>query len=97
MTLGMRPILPAGLNALIIGAFLLCAAVKYGGIGGGDVKLCAALAMLANLSEILWVISSALLLMIVVGKISRQKRMPFAPFLEGAFFLYQLVLFSLRR
>lgn len=90
--LGARSALFAGLNALFIGGFLLCAAVKCDGMGGGDVKLCAAMAMLTGLSDVFLILALALATLIAAGKVTRQKRMPFAPFLLGAFLLYQLIL-----
>lgn len=78
------------LGLLIVGIFLLFAAARLGGIGGGDVKLCAALGALLGLERMLALLILALLALIICGSLQKKKSMPFAPFLWGAFYILQI-------
>ena len=74
-----------------LGFLLLIASVTMDGIGGADVKLCAALGLLLGLSEMFTVLFLALILLVAVGTLRRAKSLPFAPFLWSAFLLVKVL------
>ena len=74
-----------------IGIPLWLTAAKGGGIGGGDVKLCAALGALLGLEKMLFLLILALLSLTASGKLRKKRRLPFAPFVWGAFYILLVV------
>ncbi|NLZ93227.1 MAG: prepilin peptidase [Firmicutes bacterium] len=75
------------------GIFLLLALLSQGGLGGGDIKLAAALGLWFGWQEMLLLIFLAFLvgglvavLLLLLGVKSRKDAIPFAPFLVGAAF-----------
>ena len=74
-----------------IGVPLWLTAAKGGGIGGGDVKLCAALGALLGLEKMLFLLILALLSLTASGKLRKKRRLPFAPFVWGAFYILLVV------
>lgn len=78
---------------LLPGVCLLLLAVKYGGVGGGDVKLTAALGFYFGLNALAGILFFALLLALVYGLATRQRSVPLAVFLCIGFFIYAGVLF----
>ena len=78
---------------LLPGVCLLFLAVKYGGVGGGDVKLTAALGFCFGLNALAAILFFALPPALVYGLATRQKSVPLAVFLCIGFFMYAGVLF----
>jgi leader peptidase (prepilin peptidase)/N-methyltransferase len=78
---------------LLPGACLLFLAVKYGGVGGGDIKLTAALGFCFGLNALAAILFFALPPACVYAKATRQRRVPLAVFLCTGFFIYTGVLF----
>jgi len=78
---------------LLPGVCLLFLAVKYGGVGGGDIKLTAALGFCFGLSALAAILFFALLPAFVYAAATRQKSVPLAVFLCIGFFIYAGVLF----
>ena len=74
-----------------IGVPLWLTAAKGGGIGGGDVKLCAALGALLGLEKMLFLLILALLSITASGKLKKKRSLPFAPFVWGAFYILLVV------
>lgn len=73
---------------LLTGLPLLLAAVLWDtGIGGGDVKLCAALGALLGAQAAYAVIACSLLSLILWGMVRRRRTAPFAPFVPIPYFL----------
>ena len=72
-------------SGIAIGVLLLAFSLATNGAGGGDIKLCAALGVLLGFQETLSLIILALTLLILCGKLQRQRTLPFAPFLWIAF------------
>lgn len=81
----------AVLGAAGTGATFLLAAIHRDGIGGGDVKLCAALGAVLGIKRMLALTILALLTLVLVGKVKKQNSMPLAPFAWGAFCLLQMI------
>lgn len=86
---GAQSAIHALIGLLTIGLPLLCFAVWGGGIGGGDVKLCMAMALLLGTSKMLWLLTVALLLFVLFGKIQKADLLPFAPAIWGAFLIVE--------
>lgn len=80
------------IGTAVIGGLFLIAAVETGGIGGGDVKLSAALGALLGVHGALLLQLLSLIILISAGKILRRKSLPFAPCVWGAFFIYSIIL-----
>ncbi|WP_235811169.1 prepilin peptidase [Syntrophomonas wolfei] len=78
---------------LLPGICLLLLAVKYGGVGGGDVKLAAALGFCFGLNALAAILFFALPPACVYAKATRQRSVPLAVFLCIGFFIYAGVLF----
>jgi len=78
---------------LLPGGCLLLLAVKYGGVGGGDVKLTAALGFCFGLNALAAILFFALPPACVYAKATRQRSVPLAVFLCIGFFIYAGVLF----
>lgn len=78
---------------LLPGICLLILAVKYGGVGGGDVKLTAALGFCFGLNALAAILFFALPPACIYAKATRQRSVPLAVFLCTGFFIYAGVLF----
>lgn len=87
-------VLPALLGALGLGGLLLLPALRTDGIGGGDIKLSAALGLATGLVLGLEVLLLAFSLLCLIGWIFRAKSLPFAPFLFTAYLLTLLLIRS---
>ena len=70
----------AVLGTVVTGVIFLLTAMHRNGIGGGDVKLCAALGAVLGLERMLFLTVLALLALVIGGKINKQDSMPLAPF-----------------
>mgnify|MGYP006936275297 CR=1 FL=1 len=78
---------------LLPGVCLLFLAVKYGGVGGGDVKLTAALGYCFGLNALAAILFFALPPACIYTAMTRQRSVPLAVFLCIGFFMYAGVLF----
>lgn len=78
---------------LLPGICLLLLALKYGGVGGGDIKLTAAMGFCFGLNALAAILFFALLPACVYAKATRQRSVPLAVFLGIGFFIYAGVLF----
>lgn len=87
IALGQAALLPCVFGMTAVGVPLWLAAAGGNGIGGGDVKLCAALGALLGLEKALLLLMLALLGLTVSGKLRKKKRLPFAPYVWGAFYI----------
>lgn len=72
-----------------VGGLMLIGAVLTDSMGGGDVKLCAAIGGFYGVETAFLLIFLSLLSMIVVSKCRRVEQSPFAPFLLVGFFIYK--------
>ena len=89
------PLLERILGFLLPGVSLLFFAVKYGGVGGGDIKLTAAMGFSFGLCGLVVILFFALLPACIYAKATKQKSVPLAVFLCVGFFAYVgLSLFS---
>lgn len=66
---------------LLPGLCLLFLAMKYGGVGGGDIKLTAAMGFTFGLNTLAVILLFALLPACVYAKVTRQRSVPLAVFL----------------
>lgn len=82
------PLLERILGFMLPGVSLLFFAVKYGGVGGGDIKLTAAMGFCFGLYGIVAILFFALLPACIYAKATRQKSVPLAVFLCIGFFAY---------
>lgn len=82
------PLLERILGLLLPGLSLLFLAVKYGGVGGGDIKLTAAMGFYFGLYGIVAILFFALLPACIYAKVTKQKSVPLAVFLCVGFFSY---------
>ena len=73
---------------LLPGACLLLLAIKYGGVGGGDIKLMAAIGFCFGLYSLAVILFFALLPACTYAKATKQKSIPLATFLCIGFFIY---------
>jgi len=89
--IGQTALLPCAIGMAAIGVPLWLTAAKGGGIGGGDVKLCAALGALLGLEKMLFLLILALLSITASGKLKKKRSLPFAPFVWGAFYILLVV------
>jgi len=78
---------------LLPGICLLLLAMKYGGVGGGDVKLTAAMGFCFGLNALAAILFFALPPACIYAKATRQRSVPLAVFLCIGFFIYAGVLF----
>lgn len=78
---------------LIPGICLLLLAVKYGGVGGGDIKLTAAMGYTFGLNTLAAILLFALLPACIYARATRQRSVPLAVFLCIGFFAYAGVLY----
>lgn len=84
----------AVLGAAVIGGLFLIGAVALDSgqaIGGGDVKLCAALGALLGAIPGLIMIATSLAAMLIYGGIRRCKSAPFAPFLFPVYVIFLIL------
>jgi leader peptidase (prepilin peptidase)/N-methyltransferase len=89
------PLLERILGLLLPGVTLLLLAVKYGGVGGGDIKLTAAMGFCFGLCGLAAILFFALLPACIYAKATKQKSVPLAVFLCVGFCVYAgLSLFS---
>jgi len=77
---------------LLPGLCLFFLAMKYGGVGGGDIKLTAAMGFCFGLVGLAVILFFALLPAGVYAKATRQKSVPLAVFLGIGFFVYAGIL-----
>ncbi|MHB8075698.1 prepilin peptidase [Desulfosporosinus fructosivorans] len=82
------PLLERILGLLLPGVSLLLLAVKYGGVGGGDIKLTAAMGFCFGLCGLVAILFFALLPAYIYAKAAKQKSVPLAVFLCVGFFAY---------
>ena len=82
------PLLERILGLLLPGVSLLFFAVKYGGVGGGDIKLTAAMGFSFGLCGLVVILFFALLPACIYAKATKQKSVPLAVFLCVGFFAY---------
>ena len=88
------PALPERIAGLLLpGLCLFFLAVKFGGVGGGDIKLTAALGFCFGLYSLAAILFFALPPACIYAKATRQKSVPLAVFLCTGFFVYAGVLF----
>ena len=73
---------------LLPGICLFFLALKYGGVGGGDIKLTAAMGFSFGLYGITAILFFALLPALFYSKVTRQKSVPLAVFLCTGFFVF---------
>jgi len=78
---------------LLPGISLFLLAMKYGGVGGGDIKLTAAMGFCFGLYSLAAILFFALVPACIYAKVTKQKSIPLAVFLSIGFFTYAGVLF----
>lgn len=77
---------------LLPGLCLLLLAMRYGGIGGGDIKLTAAAGFCFGLNALAFMLFFALIPACIYAVATRQKSIPLATFLCIGVFLYAVLL-----
>jgi len=82
------PLLERILGFLLPGASLLFCAVRYDGVGGGDIKMTAAMGFCFGLYGLAAILIFAFLPAFVYVKVTGQKSIPLAVFLCIGYFLY---------
>ncbi len=75
---------------LLPGLCLLLLAVKYGGVGGGDIKLTSALGFYFGLNALAAILFFAMLPACAYTRLARKKSIPLAVFLFAGFLIYSL-------
>lgn len=80
---------------LLPGLCLLFLAMKYGGVGGGDIKLTAAMGFAFGLNTLATILLLALFPACIYAKATKQKSVPLAVFLCTGAFSCAAVLFIL--
>lgn len=78
---------------LLPGLCLFLLAMKYGGVGGGDIKLTAAMGFCFGLYSLATILFFALIPACIYVKATKQKSVPLAVFLGIGFWVYAGVLF----
>ncbi|WP_277445423.1 A24 family peptidase [Pelotomaculum isophthalicicum] len=78
---------------LLPGLCLLLLAMRYGGVGGGDIKLTAAAGFTFGLNTLAAILFLALFPACIYAAVTRQRSIPLAVFLCIGFFMYAGVLF----
>lgn len=73
---------------LLPGICLFFLALKYGGVGGGDIKLMAAMGFSFGLYGLAAILFFALIPALLYSKVTQQKSVPLAVFLCTGFFIY---------
>ena len=87
------PLLERIAGFLLPGLSLFLLAMKYGGVGGGDIKLTAAMGFCFGLYSLAAILFFALIPACIYAKVTKQKSVPLAVFLGIGFFTYAGVLF----
>jgi leader peptidase (prepilin peptidase)/N-methyltransferase len=87
------PLLERIAGFLLPGLSLFLLAMKYGGVGGGDIKLTAAMGFCFGLYGFAAILFFALVPACIYAKVTKQKSVPLAVFLSIGFFTYAGVLF----
>jgi leader peptidase (prepilin peptidase)/N-methyltransferase len=67
--------------------------MKYGGVGGGDIKLTSALGFCIGLYGLMVILFFALVHACLYAKVTSQKSVPLAVFLCIGFFIYISIVF----
>lgn len=73
---------------LLPGICLFLLAIKYGGVGGGDIKLTAATGFCFGLNALAFILFFALFPACIYARATRQRSVPLAVFLCIGFFVY---------
>lgn len=73
---------------LLPGICLFLLAIKYGGVGGGDIKLTAAMGFCFGLNALAFILFFALFPACIYARATRQRSVPLAVFLCIGFFVY---------
>jgi leader peptidase (prepilin peptidase)/N-methyltransferase len=73
---------------LLPGISLFLLAMKYGGVGGGDIKLTAAMGFCFGLYSLAAILFFALVPACIYAKVTKQKSVPLAVFLGIGFCIY---------
>jgi leader peptidase (prepilin peptidase)/N-methyltransferase len=73
---------------LLPGLCLFLLAMRYGGVGGGDIKLTAAIGFCFGLNVLAVILLAALFPACIYAKATRQRSVPLATFLCIGFFVY---------
>lgn len=76
---------------LLSGLCLLLLAVKYGGVGGGDIKMTAAMGFCFGLSGLAVILFFALISAGIYTVTTKQKSIPLAVFLFAGFLAYAIL------
>lgn len=82
---------------LLPGLCLLFLAMKYGGVGGGDIKLTAAMGFAFGLNALAVILLFVLLPACIYAKATKQRSVPLAVFLCAGTFLFAAVVFVFSR
>ncbi|KPU43212.1 type 4 prepilin-like proteins leader peptide-processing enzyme [Oxobacter pfennigii] len=82
---------------LLPGICLLLLAVRYGGIGGGDIKLTAATGFCFGLNALALILFFALIPACIYAAATRQRSVPLAVFLCTGAFVYMGICFAVLR
>ncbi len=85
----------AGLLIPAISLFVI--ALKFGGIGGGDIKLTAAMGFCFGLYGLVFILFFAVVPACVYAGVKKQRSIPLATFLCIGFFAYVCLVFFLRK
>lgn len=79
------------LDGASLGAFVLLVAINgNNGIGGGDIKLSAAIGTLYGFMDGITVLIFATFALIVYGALRKKEKLPFAPFVLGAVLAFNI-------
>ncbi|WP_236932684.1 prepilin peptidase [Geosporobacter ferrireducens] len=84
-------------GCLLPGLCLLFLAMKYGGVGGGDIKLTAAMGFAFGLNTLAAILLLALLPACIYAKAAKQRSVPLAVFLCVGAFSFAVVVFVFSR
>lgn len=79
------------IGLVLAGLSLLIIAVKYGGIGGGDIKLMAAMGFCFGIVGLTWILLFAVVLACIYSFVTKQRSVPLAVFLCIGFFVYLIL------
>lgn len=79
---------------LLPGLCLFFLAVKFGGVGGGDIKLTVAMGFCFGLYSLAAILFFALVPACIYAKATKQRSVPLAVFLGVGFFLYMGIVFA---
>lgn len=92
--LGLQPIRMLIGGTILGAAFFAAAIISPDAVGGGDVKLLAALSILCGAVGGLIVFAAAAFFTLLLWLVIRQKRLPFAPGIFAAFVLFLVITFK---